>query len=162
MLVGAAASQPELETTGRCKTREQPCALCASPTACRCHSPSEQGWGLPTITRVFLLQALLQGRVLGLWVKLGGAGEWVLSPPHAQLLHGSLGSHPWLSASHGGSVPPTCRGQRLCLLWHRGGVRGRGGDCAGGQRRLPAAGGRLSRGRQLTFWKEIAALCSFL
>lgn len=29
MPVGAAASQPELETTGQCKTREQPWALCA-------------------------------------------------------------------------------------------------------------------------------------
>lgn len=53
MPVGAAASQAELETTGRCKTREQPLALCASSTVCRCHSPSEQGWGLLTSTRVF-------------------------------------------------------------------------------------------------------------
>lgn len=51
MLVGAAASQPELETTGRCKTHQQPLALCASSTVC-------QGWRLLTSTRLFPLQAL--------------------------------------------------------------------------------------------------------
>lgn len=48
MPVGAAASQAELETTGPCKTREHPLALCAGSTVCRCHSPSELGWGLLT------------------------------------------------------------------------------------------------------------------
>lgn len=143
-------------------------ALCAGVT----HSPSEQGWGLLTSIQLFLLQALLQGRVLGLSLKPGGAGEWVLCLPHAQPLHGSLGCHPWLSASPGGSVSLPCWGQRLCLLWHRGGVRGRGDSVpAPPPGRAPraalaeaAAGtrGQAVPRRQLTFWKEIAPLCSFL
>lgn len=71
MPVGAATSQPELETTGRCKTFEQPLALCATSLVCRCHS-SEQGWGLFTITRLLPLQALLQGCALGAVSKAGG------------------------------------------------------------------------------------------
>lgn len=127
MPVGAAASQPELETTGRCKTHEQPLALCASSTVCRCHSPgrsSEQGWGLLTSTLLSPPQAPLQGRVLGTVSEAKGCRGVGAVSPHAELLRGS---HP---EPRGLSAADLLRAEAVPAL-APGGCEGPRGGCAG-------------------------------